>query len=95
MPDKAMSLNLVIGASLAGGFHGVFRTAKGALGDLSKTAANLQIGDKLKSLRAEQRKQAATAKVTRGLSELLELDGGELMAWRGELQAAVSYRGRL
>ena len=62
MPDKAMSLNLVIGASLAGGFHGVFRTAKGALGDLNKTAANLQIGDKLKSLRAEQRKQAATAK---------------------------------
>ena len=30
-----------------------------------------------------------------GLNELLELDGGELLAWRGELQAAVSYCGRL
>lgn len=55
MPDKAMSLDLVVGASLAGGFNGVFRTVKGALGGLSKTAANLQIGSKLNGLRAEKR----------------------------------------
>ena len=55
MPDKAMSLDLVVGASLAGGFNGVFRTVKDALGGLSKTAANLQIGSKLNSLRAEKR----------------------------------------